>query len=261
MMYPYNIQQAKTVKSPLFAENVIGRIEQVRSFRGAQESTEWLFNLFANNFLYPDIQGLFGVPLSYDIIKFAGSGNVVAVDTLITVNATLIGIKAPIQMTMFFTFDGKGAVSEWDMTFRYLERSFKYLFFADKAINNFTLIGTGNFFTQSLANSICGVAAEHCTGSLQQYNSTADCITFLTDLDFGAADELGFDTLVCRMVHQALVPSRPAEYCDAIGPKGGNFCSNELELEYVETIEDPLFVNYPFVPFEYANKKALVAAQ
>lgn len=261
MMYPNNIAQAKSIKSTLFSENVIGRIEQVRSFRGREESTEWLFNLFANNIIHPDIQGLFGVPLSYDAIKFTASENVVAADIIIKLNVTSIGITTPLQMTVFFTFDGAGAVSEWDATFRYLERNFQYLFVEAGKLMGTDVTGTGNYITKQLADSICNAESHYCTGALKQYKSTSECTAFLTNLNFGGADLLGYNSLICRMMHQTLVPSRPQLYCPAIGPNGGKYCTNELELEYLQTVKDPLFVNYPFVPYGYANKDAAIAAE
>jgi hypothetical protein len=249
------------VNSTLFAENVIGRIEQVRSFRGRQENTEWLFNLFTNDLLHPDIKGLFGVPLAYNITKFTANQNVVALDAIVTLNVTVIGITAPIGLATFITFDPTGAISEYDMTFRYLERNFQYLFqvAGKRAGSNAT--ATGNYVTSLLADSICDVSAKYCTGAEQQYNSTSECVKYLSAIDFGGADVLGSDNLICRMLHQTLVPSRPQTYCPALGRSGGQYCSADLQTEYVQIITDPLFVNYPFVPYGYANHDPNIAAE
>jgi hypothetical protein len=261
MMYPKNIAQAKSIKSTLFSENVIGRIEQVRSFHGREESTEWMFNLFANNIIHPDIQALFGDPLSYDVIKFPANENVVAADIIIKLNVTSIGITTQLQTIAFFTFEGAGAISEWDATFRYLERNFQYLFVDAGKLMGTDVTGTGNYVTKQLADSICNVESHYCTGSLKQFQSISECTEFMTNLNFGAADILGYNSLICRMMHQTLVPSRPQRYCPAIGPSGCNFCTNELELEYLQTVTDPLFINYPFVPYGYASKDAAIAAE
>ena len=34
----------------------------------------------------------------------------------------------------------------------------------------------------------------------------------------------GRDTLLCRMVHQNMVPLRPEVHCPHIGPSGGGYC-------------------------------------
>ena len=255
MMYPNNVAQSQSVNSTLFAENVVGRIEQVRSFHGRQENTEWLFNIFTSNILHPDIQGLFGVPLSYKIEKFAANENIVAADIKINLNVSVIGITAPLQMATFITFDAAGAISEYDMTFRYLERNFQYLFQVAGQRSNLTAVSTGNYVTALIAESVCGVASKYCTGAHQQYDSTAACVKFLSEeVGFGGADVLGSDNLICRMMHQTLVPSRPGVYCPAIGPTGGEGCSAKLQTQYLQIVTDPLFVNYPFVPYGYAAK-------
>ena len=50
------------------------------------------------------------------------------------------------------------------------------------------------YATQKLAESICTTAQTYCNGTNVQYNSTADCMTFLTsEIRFGEAYELGED--------------------------------------------------------------------
>ena len=61
---------------------------------------------------------------------------------------------------------------------------------------------------------------------------------------FGEAWELGRNTLLCRMVHQNMVPLRPGVHCAHVGPRGGGMCVDDKT--YVQTVEEGYFTNYPF---------------
>jgi hypothetical protein len=93
---------------------------------------------------------------------------------------------------------------------------------------------------QKLAESICITAMDNCHGEHQQYESLEDCFDFLAEgTPLGDAYQLGFDTVMCRMVHQVrrlhqelevfistdlnqnMVPLRPQTHCSHIGRKSG----------------------------------------
>lgn len=58
-------------------------------------------------------------------------------------------------------------------------------------------------------------------------------------------NETGRNTLLCRMVHQNMVPFRPAVHCPHIGPTGGGYCDDDKT--YAQTVLQDYFTNYPFV--------------
>ena len=69
---------------------------------------------------------------------------------------------------------------------------------------------------------------------------------FLTkEVRFGAAYELGRNTLLCRMVHQNMVPFRPGVHCPHVGPTGGGYCDDGMT--YTDVVDEDYFTNYPFV--------------
>lgn len=76
--YPADAVQARSIRSTLLAENVQGRIDITRTFEGRELNTEYLFGLFANLVSTPGSVSLLGVPVSYKILHFAASGNVVS---------------------------------------------------------------------------------------------------------------------------------------------------------------------------------------
>ena len=55
---------------------------------------------------------------------------------------------------------------------------------------------------------------------------------------------VGRNTLLCRMVHQNMVPFRPSVHCPHIGPTGGGYCDDTPD--YVGTVTQDYFSNYPF---------------
>lgn len=54
----------------------------------------------------------------------------------------------------------------------------------------------------------------------------------------------GRNTVLCRMVHQNMVPLRPAVHCPHIGPSGGGYCVDTPS--YAETVGANYFSNYKF---------------
>lgn len=58
------------------------------------------------------------------------------------------------------------------------------------------------------------------------------------------------------MVHQNMVPFRPAVHCPHIGKTGGGYCNDDKS--YVETAMNDYFTNAPFVPFGFHGEGANV---
>ncbi len=54
----------------------------------------------------------------------------------------------------------------------------------------------------------------------------------------------GRNTLLCRMVHQNMVPYRPSVHCPHIGKTGGGYCNDAMSYE--STVTQNYFKNYPF---------------
>ena len=63
---------------------------------------------------------------------------------------------------------------------------------------------------------------------------------------------LGKNTLLCRMVHQNMVPFRPDVHCSHIGPSGGGYCSDDKS--YVQTVSENYFDRSPYVPFGFVGQ-------
>ena len=129
---------------------------------------------------------------------------------------------------------------------------------------NVTAAETQTYIQSKLATSICSTAQTYCVGpALQQYTSATECYNYLTTVTrFGEAYELGAhflgsfpvkllltwgtgrNTVLCRMVHQNMVPLRPAIHCPHIGKTGGGYCVDTPT--YADTISANYFTNYPF---------------
>jgi len=90
--------------------------------------------------------------------------------------------------------------------------------------------------TQYIA-SLCAATQQLCTGALQEYNSTADCIEFLTtQVPFGTYDRGDQGSVTCRLIHIKLVPLAPHIHCPHVGPTGGGKCVDKTyDYYYTKT--------------------------
>lgn len=59
--------------------------------------------------------------------------------------------------------------------------------------------------------------------------------------------DVGRNTLLCRMVHQNMVPYRPDVHCSHVGKTGGGYCGDDKD--YVKTVTEDFFHNAPYIPF------------
>ena len=129
--------------------------------------------------------------------------------------------------------------------------------------------------TAGLAQSICTTSQTYCTGPNQQYSSASECLDYLTqNVRFGQAYELGMstdneslktnsqreyadyliagrNTLLCRSVHQNMVPLRPEVHCPHIGKTGGGYCTDDTT--YLDTVMQDYFSNSPYIPYGYGD--------
>jgi hypothetical protein len=194
---------------------------------------------------------LIGIPESYEITHFAANGNTASASTTIQFSFPSFGVTLPVVIDTWNVWDANCRVIQYDATFRWFEYLLETLLQAKNMTTRYeedsskeTVVGS---LGDGLAASICNVHDTYCTGDLRQYNSTDYCNQFLTkQTRFGAAYEMGRNTLLCRMVHQNLVPSRPDVHCSHIGPTGGGMCCDDST--YAQKVEEQYFRG-PFLPF------------
>ncbi|RFU29087.1 hypothetical protein B7463_g7214, partial [Scytalidium lignicola] len=248
--YPNNVVQAESINSTLFAENVLGRVDITRTFDGRELNTEYMFGLFANLAANPNALSLLGVPLSYEILQFAANDYITSATARIMFNFTSLNLMVPVEVGLWHAWNDQGQVLQYDATFKWFDWLLDYV--VDSSMPLFgvnTTTAAVGVLTDLLAQSICATATEFCVGANLQYDNTTDCYNYLTqDVRFGEAYELGRNTLLCRMVHQNMVPYRPGVHCPHIGPSGGGYCTDDMT--YDSTVNDNYFTT-PFVPYGY----------
>ncbi|KAL8798128.1 MAG: hypothetical protein Q9182_006935 [Xanthomendoza sp. 2 TL-2023] len=249
-IYPANVGVARAINSTLLAENVQGRVDITRTFDGRELNTEYLFGLFAN--LATAEAGaisLLGIPLSYEVLHFAASQNVVAALTRFQFNFTALNLVIPIEIDAWNTYNSKGQITQYDATFKYWQWTVDYLMqAAGKKFGTNSTEATVGALTKAIAQSICGTATKYCRGPNAQYTGPTECLDYLTkSVRFGQAYELGRNTLMCRMVHQNMVAFRPEVHCPHIGKTGGGYCDDDKT--YLQTVGENYFERSPFVPF------------
>lgn len=260
-MYPNNSAQALSINSTLFSEDVIGRVDATRDFVGRELNTEYIFGLFSELALNPNSFSLLGAPMSYKITHFAASQNVAVNSAVVQFYSSTVGLTYPVEITFWATYNAQRQITQYDATFKWLQWNFDTLTAAMmQALNMTSDTAFETYATKMLASSICATAMDSCNGTNTQYESTEQCVAFLTtEVPFGNAYQLGFDTLLCRMAHQPMVPIRPSVHCSHIGPSGGEYCTNDRT--YAGTVEEALFTNQPFVPYGYADANATIVAE
>ncbi|KAK5681300.1 hypothetical protein LTS10_007062 [Elasticomyces elasticus] len=258
-MYPNNVAQAKSINSTLLASNVIGRVDITRVFTGQELNTEYLFGLFTGQTLNAGAAALLGVPISYDIIHFAASSYVVS--SQVVVNFNLSTMVIPVEVGTWITFDSNKKITQYDATFRRFDQVLDITVAnVQKEIGASTSSAAVAYLIDALAKSVCNTAQTYCNGTNQQYTDTSSCYTALTQtVRFGTAYELGRNTLLCRTLHQYMVPARPGVHCPHIGPTGGGMCVDDQT--YADIVHQPLYTNAPMVPNGFASKDKNVAAE
>jgi hypothetical protein len=222
-----------------------------RTFDGAELNTEYLFGLFANLQQGNNITGtmsLLGIPMSYEITHFSTTDNMASASTVVMFNFPSVGEYLPVQIDTWNMWDSSCKIIQYDATLRW----FGYL--VDTLLQGTTAQAatadqqdTISYLKGALATSICNIHDANCLGRNKQYSSNDECVNFLTkQVRFGAAYELGRNTVLCRMVHQNMVMLRPEVHCAHIGRDGGGMCADDVS--YDQKVKDPFFSPRPFMP-------------
>ncbi|KAL9053370.1 MAG: hypothetical protein Q9162_004811 [Coniocarpon cinnabarinum] len=138
------------------------------------------------------------------------------------------------------TFNTAHQISQYDATFRYFPWAFQTLLQTAQSSTGTNSTAFQEGVTLKLATSVCSIATTSCTGANQQYANQQECLDFLTkEVRFGNPWELGMDTLLCRMVHQGMVPLRPEVHCSHVGKSGGGYCNDDRK--YTDVVAGRFF--------------------
>ena len=238
-LYPESTKQALSINSSLFSNDVIGRVDDSGTFLGQELNTEYVFGAFSGDTFNPTVKTLLGVPLSYKVLRFATNSNVVSSSEMVLFNSTWLNDVVPIEIDIWMAFNSLGAITQYDVSFRWFGWLFDNLMEEIQRDEN----GTKSFVSQT-AGEICQVAAEYCQGDLQQYDSYDACQDYLVNqVRFGLAYDFGHNTVLCRNLHAKLLPLRPSIHCPHVGPSGGDMCVDERN--YQETVLQPEFLEDP----------------
>ena len=278
ILYPKNIWQSQRINSTLLApqvrclndlstghadeqlaHKVKGRVDATRTFDGAELNTEYLFGLWAYIALNPDATTLLGIPMSYEIVHFTANQNIASAAAIIDFHITMINMTLPIEVDIWTMWNERGQVVQYDVTFRWFEYLLDTILTAVRERFHLrTEQGAIAYLQEHIAKSICTTHDRHCKGTDSQYSGYDSCLTSLTEQRFGKAYELGADTLLCRMLHQSMVPARPQVHCPHIGPSGGGMCVDDYT--YRSKVLEPYFTLGSFVPYGYGSRNGDLAA-
>ncbi len=77
--------------------------------------------------------------------------------------------------------------------------------------------------------SYCNVIETNCTGTNDQYVSTAACLESCSPIPDGTAADTGGNTVGCRTYHAGAAMADPATHCPHAGPGGAGACGGNCE--------------------------------
>ena len=257
--FPEDGQQVKAINASIFAPDVVGRVDASRTFHGRQLNTEYVFGSFATLAGQNNTTTLLGVPTRKYLTHFAANKNIVSCAEVVWFDCKVISETLPVEIDAWFVYDSVGLIVEYDITFRWLEWTIDYI--QQRFAQN-----TGQSHEKAkkdletgIITQICKTASEYCIGPLQQYDSFGQCTTYLqTKVRFGKAYEFGMNTLLCRSLHELMVPLRPEVHCPHIGSQGGNMCVDDLT--YMGKVTEAVFGLLPLIPYNFQNKNETIAA-
>lgn len=236
-IYPHNVDEALSLNSTLFSEDVIGRVDDSRTFYGRELNTEYVFGSFATLGTNGSIMSILGVPIDHENIRIATHQNMMSVTERVLFNITFLNMVVPVQIEMWFAFNAQEEIIAYDTSFRWFTWLFDDILrglkihepdvtHADSLVSAFKSI---------LVRQICDTATEYCSEPHTiQYESHSQCVDFLNQqVRLGSSYEFGMDTILCRSLHQLMLPLRPLVHCPHIGPAGGGMCVDDLEYSTV----------------------------
>jgi hypothetical protein len=236
-IYPHNVKEALSVNSTLFSEDVIGRVDDSRTFYGRELNTEYVFGSFAALGSNTSIVSVLGLPIRHENLRFATNKNIVSVTELVLFNLTLVNRIVPVQIDIWFAFNVQEQIIAYDVSFRWFAWLFDRILQSVRGDgydrpDNFT---TKSTLKSSLVQQICETASKHCTDSnTTQYDNKSQCIEFLGQkVRLGSSYEFGMNTVLCRSLHELMVPLRPDVHCPHIGPTGGGMCVDDIDYDMV----------------------------
>lgn len=193
-----------------------------------------------------------GVPIAYNITQFTANDKVASATTVVSFNATTFGTIIPVTIDTWIEWNPDGKIAQYDATFRWFEYALDFLLEGTAAkINATSADQVVSYVADILATTICETHDQYCLGPNQQYTDKASCYDFLTKkARFGKAYELGRNTLLCREVHEHMIPYRPEVHCAHIGPTGGGYCVDDMS--YTQTVLQRYF-NDSWIPYGYGK--------
>ncbi|ODO08970.1 hypothetical protein L198_00710 [Cryptococcus wingfieldii CBS 7118] len=254
---PNNEKVAHSINSTLFAENVTGTVDILRtssslelttsppafSFDGRELATEYLFGFFVGQAKDATDPSPYGIPVSYKYSALMIQEPYVQASVKFGFYYPVLNTTVPVQIDIWFLFNDNLEVQQYDLVLRRAAWAFEDLapyltpFMAARLSlpqNTSQPTILRSYFTQK----ICSTALSYCNGTNQQYSSFEDCEEQLGGKDLGEWFRAGDDNLVCRNLHVPMVPLRPQVHCEHVGPSGGDMC---IPRNYSQVVLDEHF--------------------
>ncbi len=191
------------VPDGLFNQDVVGRVDPVGNFTGFEHSIEYFFALSP----LPQNNAAKAAITSYQITEFSSQCRDVA-SSVVYLYCSVVNPGCPddgkplppLKQVAFWRFDEEGAVLKYDAWIPNLNSWVQSATAADPADPQ---------VRASSIQNICGGTQDICRGANAQWNSIEECITTLSQKEYGSYDEAWGDNIVCRSIHLVLSQVNP----------------------------------------------------
>lgn len=204
----------------VFAQDVRGRVSPVGVYEDLAGTIEYVYGL----------GGAAVIPMMNEVsevnfIYLLADENTVSARVDLTYSDSTFPEAPPrdynLTMLGFFRFNDEGTVQSYDIS----------------ALNLGRTLDHPEPLREQFIQTQCGAIQIFCTGSNQVYNSTEECIGFMSSIPFGTYDQARSNSVVCRSIHLGLAYFRPDVHCPHVSPGGGEKCielpaDNALYYEY-----------------------------
>jgi len=205
----------------LFAADVVGRVDPVGTFDSFKLLTEYFYALAANpaNFIS-----------SVDFIDLFGVGNEVYVRVNVFFQAVNPNTTLSFNLTQSgrYIFDDNDLISSADVIIHYLGKR------SNPVENRPVYTDQQNELIEEVCYTLM-VSPGTCTNPVLDptghYANVTDCITFMTEINYGTWDDAQANSFVCRQLHTLLTYFDPVTHCPHTGKTGGGKC---VDWDYPE---------------------------
>ncbi|KIY67913.1 hypothetical protein CYLTODRAFT_422120 [Cylindrobasidium torrendii FP15055 ss-10] len=217
--------------TPLFADDIVGRVDVTTTFEGKELNIEYVYGLFVNLEKYNTTQ-ILGKPKAFTVQSLIVQPPIVYASVILDGLYPTIDYHLPCQLDLTLDYNDKMQIQSYDAVFRRYPQAIQYVTpklgpAIAKELNKTYSTATElkALLAQRVIVDTCTEHEQYCVGDNKQYESYQACAGYLSSIEFGEIWGAGLNTTICRYIHKYMLSYRPDVHCAHVGPSGGDMCS------------------------------------